>query len=158
MYNPDELLFCLCDPGPSCEGNLAWRYRLGSWERGSRMDHFPIYTQKNTGQKILKFYQHILYNIKNISQYFPKYNTCQYILKILLGQTDIKSWQNLELGRWTEWDNLSLLCGHFLVGCSTQCCHFIEMCWEIQFWIFKYFLCTFDNIFWRSEPSPRKEM
>ena len=74
LYNPDESLFCLCDPGPSWEGNLAWRYRLGR-ERGVEWI-ISQYIQKNTRQYILKYCPYISQNI----QYIQK-NTRQYILK-----------------------------------------------------------------------------
>ena len=62
LYNPDESLFCLCDPGPSWEGNLAWRYRLGR-ERGVEWI-ISQYIQKNTRQYILKYCPYISQNIQ----------------------------------------------------------------------------------------------
>ena len=74
LYNPDESLFCLCDPGPSWEGNLAWRYRLGR-ERGVEWI-ISQYIQKNTRQYILKYcpnrYSKVV-SIKILLIYFPKY-------------------------------------------------------------------------------------
>ena len=74
LYNPDESLFCLCDPRPSWEGNLAWRYRLGR-ERGVEWI-ISQYIQKNTRQYILKYCPNIyskVVSIEILPMYFPKY-------------------------------------------------------------------------------------